>query len=230
MSRDLPGADDAIPAALLLRLVQDVWHPLEVKLVLAVAALGGLREPVAETDVLFLDAIVAGARGDGSGRDPLDRAWEALEISLTRGTLLRLTDDEGDGWLLLGTEENQRRARGRAIGAGGTARWHGSLTLERPSIFTLYEQNIGLVTPIVADRLVEAMQHYPEQWIEDAISEAVSYNRRSWRYIQRILENWATEGRTDETDRGRAERDRNRAKHLRGKYAHLFGRDDLPDL
>jgi DnaD/phage-associated family protein len=86
------------------------------------------------------------------------------------------------------------------------------------------------VTPIIADRLVEAIERYPETWVEDAIEEAVAYNRRNWRYIQRILENWASEGRTDEANRGGPARDLNREKHLRGKYAHLFRRDDLPDL
>jgi DnaD/phage-associated family protein len=61
----------------------------------------------------------------------------------------------------------------------------------------LYEQNIGLLSPLIADHLVKAMERYPRDWIEDAIGEAVAYNRRSWRYIQRILQNWAATGRTE---------------------------------
>jgi DnaD/phage-associated family protein len=94
----------------------------------------------------------------------------------------------------------------------------------------MYEQNIGLVTPIIADRLVDALERYPETWIEDAIGESVNYNRRNWRYIQRILENWAAEGRNDEADRRGAQGDITREKHLHGKYSHLFRRGDLPDL
>jgi DnaD/phage-associated family protein len=224
------GADERVPASVLARLIRDTWQPLEVKVVLACAALGGLRVPVREGDLLLDEGLQQGIRADGSGREPADRAAEALELAVARGTVLRLADDEGEHWLLLGTEENTRRARTRRAAATPGAAWRGSLRLERPSIFTLYEQNIGLVTPIIADRLVEAIERYPESWIEEAIAEAVSYNRRSWRYIQRILENWATEGRTDETNRGDPARDRNRAKHLHGKYAHLFGRDRLPDL
>lgn len=92
-------------------------------------------------------------------------------------------------------------------------------------MFALYEQNIGLVTPIIADRLVEALDLYPEQWVRDAIGEAVGYNKRSWRYIQRILQNWAAEGRGNEAHRGTATRDLDREKHLRGKYAGVFRRD-----
>ncbi|MEX1159130.1 MAG: DnaD domain protein [Thermomicrobiales bacterium] len=223
--------DDLIPATLLGRLVRDVWSPHEVKFVLAVAALGGLRQPVQEEAVLLDEGLAAGVRADGSARDGLERVLEALELATARGVILRMVDDEGDYWLLLGTDENRRRARSGLTVAGDTAtRWRGTLRVERPSVFTLYEQNVGLVTPIIADRLIEALERYPEAWVEEAIEEAVAYNRRNWRYIQRILENWASEGRTDEANRGGPARDLNREKHLRGKYSHLFGRHDLPDL
>ena len=64
-----------------------------------------------------------------------------------------------------------------------------------PDIFTLYEQNIGPLTPILSERLKEAEKLYPAAWVEEAFAEAVNYNRRSWAYIARILENWAANGR-----------------------------------
>jgi DNA replication protein len=67
----------------------------------------------------------------------------------------------------------------------------------RSNIFGLYEQNIGLLTPLLAEELKEAEAQYPWAWIEDAFREAVRANRRSWRYIARILERWAREGRED---------------------------------
>lgn len=78
----------------------------------------------------------------------------------------------------------------------------------RPSIFALYEQNIGLLTPLLADELRAAERLYPWEWIEDAFREAVSYNRRSWRYVQRILERWAAEGKDDGAAGRRARRTR----------------------
>ena len=66
---------------------------------------------------------------------------------------------------------------------------------DRPNIFGLYEQNIGLINPMIADELREAEDLYPEDWIEDAFREAVGLNKRSWRYIARILERWEQEGR-----------------------------------
>ena len=63
------------------------------------------------------------------------------------------------------------------------------------SAFRLYEENIGELTPLIADQISVAVETYPPTWIADAILEAVTYNRRSWRYIQRILQNWSRDGR-----------------------------------
>src|SRR5207253_10323401 len=77
---------------------------------------------------------------------------------------------------------------------------------ERPNIYALYEQNIGLLTPILAERLQDAESRYPVEWIEDAFSEAVLNNKRNWRYIERILERWAAEGKDSGKDREVARR------------------------
>ena len=66
---------------------------------------------------------------------------------------------------------------------------------ERANIFEMYEQNIGLLSPIISDQLREAEAMYHEDWIEDAFSEAVANNKRSWRYISAILERWERGGR-----------------------------------
>lgn len=81
------------------------------------------------------------------------------------------------------------------------ARWR--LKSQRPDIYTLYEQNIGPLTPILSERLREAEQLYPAEWVEAAFTEAVNYNRRSWAYISRILENWATDGKDGQERRER---------------------------
>lgn len=65
----------------------------------------------------------------------------------------------------------------------------------RPNVFELYEQNIGILSPMIADALREAEDMYPEEWIEDAIDEAVKQNKRSWRYVSAILQRWERDGR-----------------------------------
>jgi len=91
------------------------------------------------------------------------------------------------------------------------------------NIFALYEQNIGIITPMIAEELKEAERIYPAQWIEDAFREAVALNKRSWRYIARILERWASEGK----DSGEHKRDTEKGgpdKYVKGKYGHLVKR------
>lgn len=93
---------------------------------------------------------------------------------------------------------------------------------ELPDIFTLYEQNIGMLTPIVAEDLRDAANLYPEIWIRDAIREAVSLNKRNIRYITRILERWSAEGRSDGTHRRYPKTDPD--KYIKGKYGHMVRR------
>jgi DNA replication protein len=91
------------------------------------------------------------------------------------------------------------------------------------NIFALYEQNVGLITPMIAEELKEAERLYPPQWIEDAFKEAVTLNKRSWKYIARILERWASEGK----DSGEYKRDTKKDgpdKYVKGKYGHLVKR------
>lgn len=86
----------------------------------------------------------------------------------------------------------------------------------RSDIFALYEDNIGMLSPILVDELTEAERRYPGDWIEDAIRQAVLYNRRSWRYVERILERWAAEGKSDEAPGRGAQRGRPPAPYRDG--------------
>lgn len=72
---------------------------------------------------------------------------------------------------------------------------------ERPNIYRLYEANIGMLTPMIRDALVDAESEYPVEWIESAIREAAERNKPSWRYIQSILKRWEREGRSREPGR-----------------------------
>ena len=62
-------------------------------------------------------------------------------------------------------------------------------------IATLYEAEIGKITPFVVQELNDAMQTYPAKMIKEAIKEAVRQNVKKWSYISKILENWREEGR-----------------------------------
>jgi DNA replication protein len=91
------------------------------------------------------------------------------------------------------------------------------------NIFALYEQNIGLIQSTIVEELKDAERLYPPEWIEDAFKEAAALNKRSWRYIARILERWASEGK----DSGEYRRDTKKDgpdKYVKGRYGHLVKR------
>src|SRR5690606_37951959 len=77
----------------------------------------------------------------------------------------------------------------------------------RPNIFRLYEDNIGPLTPMIADTLKDAEKEYPASWLEEAIRIAVENNARSWRFVQVVLERWRREGKKDATSERPAEQD-----------------------
>jgi DnaD/phage-associated family protein len=65
----------------------------------------------------------------------------------------------------------------------------------------MYEENIGPITPLMADVLKQDELTYPDVWISDAIEIAVTRNARNWKYIQAILNRWQSEGRGHEQNR-----------------------------
>lgn len=75
------------------------------------------------------------------------------------------------------------------------------MTNEPPNIYKLYEENIGPITPMIAEILKTDENTYPVLWIKEAIEIAVTRNVRNWKYVQAILERWQTEGRGNEQNR-----------------------------
>ena len=140
-----------------------------------------------------LCAVPAGRHGDD--REALDRG---LALALERGSLLRV-EATGDGrseeLYLLATPLNRRAASqlaGADLSLGEPL--PPAAPAEPPNIFALYEENVGAMTPLIADDLKDAEERYPPQWIEAAFREAVSLNKRNWRYIHTILKRWEAEG------------------------------------
>jgi DNA replication protein len=151
---------------------------------------------------------------------------EALERCVWRGTLLRAALDLGqglEGFYFLNSPKG--RAALQAIARGD---WRPSgdplapldLSLDRPNIFRLYEEHIGPLTPMIAERLRDAESSYPASWIEDALRVAVENNVRRWNYVEAILSRWQKEGRDARKDRRDAEKDRRR--YVEGEFSDFI--------
>jgi len=97
-----------------------------------------------------------------------------------------------------------------------------SLAITKPNIFKLYEENIGPLTPLIAETLEDAINTYSSDWIEEAVQIAVVNNVRRWKYIQAILDRWQEEGKNARRDQKDTEEDRE--KYLKGKFSDLIKR------
>jgi DNA replication protein len=166
-----------------------------------------------------------------AGRKPEVVLKEALESAIQRMIILHIVLEDGnrEDIYLLNTETNREtveKIKNGEIHLSGleTRRVTPEIIEEKqPNIFTLYEENVGLLTPMIAEELRDAEKTYPELWIKDAIKEAVNAGKRNWRYISAILERWATEGKSDGThlrDFKKADPD----KFIKGKYGHAVKR------
>lgn len=171
------------------------------------------------------------ATGIKEGADLSETLRQALAQAVQRGVLLHLHLKNGERQrelYFLNTEVN-RRAIAR-IKSGEMAPGEAPppeeppLAEEKPNIFTLYEQNIGLLTPLLAEELKEAEKLYPASWIEEAFKQAVALNRRSWRYIARILERWAEQGKTDGEPGRHIKKEIDPDKYIKGRYGYLVQR------
>ena len=155
-------------------------------------------------DELLADRVLARALS-GEGEDLPSNVARAMELAVARGVFLIgqvRNRSAGDQVYALNTQAN-RDALADTVPGGvppnEAAHIIGPMegAAVRPNIFALYEDNIGMISPMIADELKEAEGAYPQAWIEDAIREAVGNNKRSWRYIARILERWEREGRSN---------------------------------
>lgn len=179
-----------VPNLLFSELLAEVDDLMELKCILRVVALGhrrkGFPKTVTERELMSDSVLLKGLENSMEIRRGISKAVD-------RGVLLRGMFD-GNIVFALNTEAHKGVLKPSARSEIGeeveviTAE-------EQLNIYALYEENIGILTPIIADELKDAEQNYPNDWIEDAFREAVERNKRSWRYIENILRRWAVEGR-----------------------------------
>lgn len=216
-----PGKNPFVPLpeqffASILPEVEDIG---EIKLTLhlfwLLARKAGTPRCVSDRELLADPLLRRTLRRAGDPRPHEERLRAALELALARGTLLRVrarVDHEIVGWYFFNTEKSREAVTELLNGdlspevllevegpAGGDPEGRlVALEIERPSIFTLYEQNIGMLPPLLAEELREADEQYPAEWVEEAFRLAMQQNKRRWSYIRAILKRWEQDGRGEQ--------------------------------
>ncbi len=222
----------SIPNLFFSTLLPQISEVAELKTTLHVLAVlyrkRGYPRFVTYKELLGIASLMGSLGGAAKPSDEVLRG--ALEMATERGTFIHLVldrDGKPEHVYFLNTESDRQivakiengKLTLSGLKAGGQAYVEAE---EQPDIFTLYEQNIGMLTPLIAEELREAEKLYPEDWIRDAIKEAVSLNKRNWRYIARILERWLAEGKSDGAYRRYSKADPD--KYIKGKYGHMVRR------
>jgi DnaD/phage-associated family protein len=192
-----------IPNAFFSELLPLVDHLAELKVTLHLFWLIGRKTGELRyarlSELLRDERLLAGLAGLGQSAEAVLR--DALERAVARGALLHTTVHRGEvteEWYMVNSAHGRavlERLRSGALDLLADLAEEVQLQAERPPIFVLYEQNIGMLTPMIAEELRDAERHFPADWIAEAFREAAGQNRPSWRYAQRILERWRREGR-----------------------------------
>jgi DNA replication protein len=187
---------------LLPQIEDDAELRVTLYLIFALGRRKGYPRFVTERELKAEAPLLAGL---GEDDEALGRLEQGIKATVERGSVLQLQLEQAgrlEKLYFLNTPSDRRALEqlrdgriplGRVLPGTQVAP-----VLKRENVFQLYEENIGALTPLVAEELLEAEQLYPFEWLQDALKEAALLNKRSWRYASRILQRWATEGRARE--------------------------------
>jgi DNA replication protein len=165
-----------------------------------------------------------------------DALRQGLDAAVERGTLLRLDVEHASAAGGHGGQRQELYFLNTPTGRGAVAAIEaGQQGLGRllppppephepkPNIFELYEQNIGPLTPMIAEYLKDAEGQYPADWFQPAFQRAVAQNVRRWSYIAAILRRWEAEG-PDYEKAGRDTEGPGRKRSAFDRYRRLIRR------
>jgi len=130
-----------------------------------------------------------------------DEVAAGLEKAVQRGSILK-SAHEADVFYFLNSPRG--RAAAEAFAQGNwreSAKIMSAPVVERPNVFKLYEENVGPLTPMIADMLKDAEETYSDEWVSEALEIAVTRNVRNWKYVEAILKRWKEQGKYEGKDR-----------------------------
>ena len=132
----------------------------------------------------------------------------ALDTVIEYGVIAKVVIN-GNACLMLNTESAQRAAMDGAATSTvvGTTNddddWDAPAASSMPSdAFRAYEDNIGLLSPMIRESILAALEDFTDDDITRAIRIAVENESRSWSFVAGVLRRWSREGIPDERTDG----------------------------
>ena len=175
--------------------------------------------------------LLRGLSSEEAGENPAVEIRRGLRQAVRRGTFLVHGGKPEEAVFVLNNDAGRRtlariKETGTAFDSSSEADEAPDRPRERPNIFALYEDTVGMLTPIVAERLKEAEGRYPPGWIREAFEIAALENKRNWQYIAAILARWGSEGKGNWTvgSKEDGKPGRNSPQNQRKKYSQDYER------
>jgi DnaD/phage-associated family protein len=190
-----------IPGPFFSELLPQIDHLGEFKVTLyalwQLDRMGGEIRYLQENDFLTDEVFMSGM--GATPKEAQANLKDSLIQAVQRGTLLSVNAQLEEEKTLYFLNTARGRAAVEAIQNGdwrpsSESRIPVELSPEKPNIYHLYEQNIGAMTPLLAEILQDAEDTYPAEWLEEAFRIAVENNVRNWRYVEAILRRWRERG------------------------------------
>ena len=209
----------ALPAPFFTAVLPQIDEFAELKVTLALLYL--MAEKRAQPRFVSLDELTSSDLLKQMDRSQLE---DGISKAVQRGTFLHLSIDrtgKKHNLYFLNAEPERKALEKIHTGELNTGSLEEKAFIKNEkSVFTLYEENIGQLTPMLAEELQEAEKTYPFEWIEEAFKEAVALNKRNWRFISRILERWTIEGKIGKTGRY-SSKEFDPQDYFKGRYGHI---------
>lgn len=180
-----------------------------------------LADFVEKTLGLSADEVITGLESAVRRGSILKRSPARASAAGTGERTVEGSEQEADVFYFLNSPRGRAAAEAFAQGKSSKSTKFTSMpVVERPNAFKLYEENIGPLTPMIADTLKDAEETYSQEWVADALEIAVKNNKRNWKYIEAILKRWKEEGRAEKQDRRNPEKDRR--KYVEGEFSDFI--------
>jgi len=218
---------DRLPSPFFSELLPQIDHLGELKVTVYILwrldRMAGKFRYLTESDFMADSRFISGLADSPEAAEATLK--ESLARCVDRGSLLRAEIRQRDGMIhgqftqkialyFFNSPKGQaavaaiQNGSWRPVDAEAESQVPIELVPERPNIFHLYEENIGPLTPLLAETLQDAEDEYPANWIEEAIRIAVEKNVRNWRYVDAILRRWHERGYDVREDRRDTEKNR----------------------